>query len=491
MKKILSLVLALIFVCLALVGCKKENEVPQDTSVVSDTVSTDSEFAYDPVLDTLNFEGMEINFLVSDFEDAERKEFFGEESSDSVVSAIYRRNNSIEQKFNVKLLFTETFGADILQDVRNLYNTNDATVDIIGAYEYYGMGLAAEGMFSNLHEIEYLNPQSPWWNQSWNETCEYSGALFAVAGDINTSIITKTQVTFVNNNLLKDSYPTDTPDLYAVVRDNKWTIEYIKELSKNVYIDNGLEANTRDLLDRYGLVVGSISQPSQALLAACGYQWSVMGADNKRILTLDTERNLDIFERIRSLFDETKEGIFVAKDLPGVYYYATIFAKNNSIFSIAPMFTAERLAATDIDYSILPIPKYDEAQENYYSSTQDSHTFCAVFTMSDAKSAVGAVLEYMGYLSKKDVVPGYFETFYKAKYASNPETMQMFDSIVESIHFDFIVNWSRAINDILKKVRAIGYDPLKEPVSEIASFQDSCQKYLDSTYDLIEAIYGQ
>ena len=186
-----------------------------------------------------------------------------------------------------------------------------------------------------------------------------------------------------------------------------------------------------------------------------------------------------------------REGIFVAKDLPGVYYYATIFAKNNSIFSMAPMFTAERLAATDIDYSILPIPKYDEAQENYYSSTQDSHTFCAVFTMSDAKSAVGAVLEYMGYLSKKDVVPGYFETFYKAKYASNPETMQMFDSIVESIHFDFIVNWSRAINDILKKVRAIGYDPLKEPVSEIASFQDSCQKYLDSTYDLIEAIYGQ
>lgn len=494
MKKIVALLLALLLAGCALTACSgdKEQEGESDDTTVG-TVTDGESSPYDPAIDGLDFDGLEITFLVSDFIDVERKEFFGEEgSTDRVVAAIYKRNMAVEEKLGVKLKFMESEFTNIQEDARAVYNSQDPTVDIYGAYEYFGMALAAEGIYYDLNQIRYLHPESSWWNQSWNQSVTYANQLYAVVGDINTSVATKAQVTFVNNDILAEQFKDDAPDLYKAVENNEWTIEYVKQLCKGIYLDNGLEANTRDMLDRYGLVLGPLSQPSQALLTACGYQWATVGDDGRLDLTLDTEHNIDVIMKIQSLFDESNEDIFITDELPGVYYYATIFTKNNTLMAMAPMFTAEQLAATDISYSILPMPKYDEAQESYYSSTQDSHTFCAVSSISDAKHAVGAVLEYMGYLSERDITPEYFETFYKAQYASDPNTMKMFDEIVDSIHFDFVVNWSRSCKDVMQKVRKLACDPLKDPVSEITSFKDSCQVYLDEgVYDKLDGVYGE
>lgn len=494
MKRAIALFLMLLMVGGLLIGCsKKGDEADETDGNTVTTVNGDSEVPYDPAIDDLDFDGMEITFLVSNFVDVERKEFFGEAgSTDRVVAAIYNRNMAVEEKLGVKLTFIESDFVDIQEDARNVYNSQDPTVDIYGAYEVFGMALAAEGIYYNLFDVSYLNPESSWWNQSWNESVVYGNQLYGVVGDINTTVITKIQATFVNNDILAEQFKDDVPDLYKVVEDNKWTIEYVKQLCKGIYVDNGLEANTRDMLDRYGLVLGPISQPSQALLTACGYQWTTMGDDGRLDFTLDTEHNLDIIMKIQSLFEENNDDIFITDELPGVYYYATIFTKNNTLMAMAPMFTAEQLAATDISYSILPIPKYDDDQESYYSNTQDSHTFCAVSSISDAKHAVGAVLEYMGYLSERDITPEYFETFYKSQYASDVDTMKMFDRIVDNVHFDFVVNWSRACKDVMVKIRLLACNPLKDPASEIESFQSSCQVYLDEgVYDRLDGLYGE
>ncbi len=477
MKRVLTLGLALLMLLGALAACSKNKPEEQGESA---SESTDVEIPYDPDIDGLNFGGLPITMLQSVFSDVQRHEFSGgEDQTDAINDLIYKRNEYIQEKFGIMLEFENVEGAEI-QDIIRANNRSAATeIDMFSAYAYYGLSMSNEGSYANLYDIEYLDTTSRWWNQSWNESVEYNDRLYAVAGDANTSIILKTFVTFVNNDMLSEWYPTDTPDLYSVVNEGKWTLEYVKNLVKNVYDDNGTDSGVRDENDTYGITMAPISQPSQALIMGCGYQWTETTGDGDIVLTLDNSRNVSVLQEIQTFFKGDIQGIYNPEKWAGAYYYANHFAKGNNLMAMAPMFTAEQLAKTDIFYSILPMPKYDENQTDYISSTQDSHTFCAVSTYSDAHHAVGAILEYMGYISERDLVPQYFDKFYKNKYASDAATMAMFDSIIENIRFEFAVNWSNSLREVLKKVRLLAASPSVGVSSELVSIRDVCAEYLD------------
>jgi hypothetical protein len=144
---------------------------------------------------------------------------------------------------------------------------------------------------------------------------------------------------------------------------------------------------------------------------------------------------------------------------------------------MAPLFTAEKLVDTDMNYLLLPTPKYDANQTEYRTACMDSHCNITVSSVSDSKDAAGAVLEYMGYLSEKDLTPQYFEVSYKYRFASDANTMRMFDMIVNSVHFDFARTYSKSLSDVTQKLRGLVKDSLAIS-SNITSYQRVCQGYL-------------
>ncbi len=481
MKKILSLTLAVLLLCLALISCQSGSETSTDTQTVS-TLAEEEAPPYDSAIDSLNFDQKEITMMTANATDLERFEFYREselDDGDAVNLAVYMRNFGVQEKLNVKLSFVGVRGTEIYPEVLKNVESGDSTIDLYALLQGNCLPFATRGGFLDLMKVPYLNTESSWWNQTWNEATEFNNARYTVVGDANTTVMQKTICCFVNTDILKEQYPTDTPELYWIVEDGYWTLEYLQTLVKNVYEDNGSMPGVVDMYDTFGMTLASIGEPAQALLGATDFQWTQKDADGNISMSLTAAKNIDIMEKIHELFKENKKGIYRPSDWPGAYEYANHFAKGKQMLAMAPMFTAEKLVATDVDYIVLPMPKYDSNQQNYYSSTQDSHTFCAIASATDSTEASAAVLEYMGYLSERDLTPKYYDVIYKTRYASNEKTMALFDKIVSNVDFDFAVCWSGSLNKVLISVRTIAADPSKGISSSLTTIENGCKGYLD------------
>lgn len=493
MKAKFFFVLILILSLSLLFGCSNtnQNSEPKDSEIYSDD---GEEKPYSYAVDHSDFNGLEVTVMECSMVDVTRFEMIATEetsSQDRVCKAIYTRNCDVEEKLNINFMFKEVDGAKVQDVIKELFTAGDPEVDLVDGGTLRVLGTMTTGALADLTQIDELYTDRSYWNQSWIDSVQYKDSIYALVGDATPSYILKTIVTLVNIDQLQQWYPTNTPDLYSVVENGDWTLDYMLELAKDVYSDNGSIPEVADLNDTHGLLLGTISQPAQALLTSMRFTWSVLDSESERqIITLTDEHNVDIVQRIQAIYKDPPHGIFVSNEIPGVYYYADVFANGNLLMTTGPMFTAEKVAnaGKEFDYIILPMPKYDKAQRSYYSSNQDSATILTVLSASDAKSALGTILDYTGYLSERDITPEYFGLFYKYRFASDPDTMKMFDFIVDSIHYEFVINWSNSLGKILSEVRTLAFSPLSPAGSGLSGLQTSTQTRLNSLYESIEKL---
>ncbi|MBQ4605419.1 MAG: hypothetical protein IJB15_01860, partial [Clostridia bacterium] len=112
-------------------------------------------------------------------------------------------------------------------------------------------------------------------------------------------------------------------------------------------------------------------------------------------------------------------------------------------------YAVEELREVDFEYGILPLAKYDEAQEEYHTLSQDAYSLFCVPLNAGNLEMIGAVTEAMAYESWKSVTPAYFEVAMKTKYSRDEASSQMLDLIREGAAFNFgFVNSSSCSNMI-------------------------------------------
>ena len=484
MKRIISLLLALLMLAACFVGCaSKDDDTESDKSV--GTLGDDESVPYDPAIDGLYYDGMDINIYYAEIGGMPRLEYEAiEYTGDAVSDVIFERNLTVKEKFGVELSYNHKGGQEMVTDLKTLHSAGDPTVDIIAPYAYYGVALAIEGVYADLNSLNYLNVNSSWWNQSYVDAITYNDQLYSIIGDLTSSATSNAVATFVNMQMMREFGLGDI-DLFEVVESGKWTLDYMMLMCKDVYAEaDGI--NDRSEGDRFGFILGQISQPAEALLVSFGFDWTQKNDDGTMDFTLNSEKNINILSSLESLYASRFTGIYkVAAPAgsefatKGVGQYIELFTEKKTMVTISFLMTAEELVKKpDIEYLILPVPKYNEDQTEYRTMTHDSHCNVSISSMSDSLDAAAAILEYMGYYSEKELTPQYFEISYKSKYASNENTMKLFDMIVDSIHFDFARTYSRSLDDVSQKMRGLVKDSLNIS-STIATYQSKCQRYLD------------
>ena len=77
---------------------------------------------------------------------------------------------------------------------------------------------------------------------------------------------------------------------------------------------------------------------------------------------------------------------------------------------------------------ILPLPKYDAAQEKYRSRVIDGWLHVVPASVSDPEY-VGIIMEALAYESYKTVFPSYYENFVYYKILRDKESIEMMDLI--------------------------------------------------------------
>lgn len=440
-KQITSLIMALLILTGAFSSCggTKTDDQPDiisggdiEDSASDEDAETETEpmFVPDDLPDTLNFDGNEVHIF-----GWERNvpEFTVEsETGDIVNDAIYQRNRTVEERLGVRLTYTLAPGnnSNMGQWTKTVMNSTlsaDGSNDIVGGYSMAGASLAYNHMLIDLAGQQYLDFTKPWWPASLINEAAVNGRLYFCSGDISDYLIYYLNAVFFNKKLT-NAY--DVGDLYSAVRDGSWTLDMFAEKSANAYED--LNGNgKKDANDQFGMTMSSVCADS--LYFSSGLRISGTDEEGLPVISEDfgSEKTQALVSYLVDLF-KTESAYLSTDD-----NYQKPFLESRAMFFLVDVeFASTKLRYTDIEYGILPIPKYDEQQQDYKTISSFTYTLYGIPIDAKNPECSAAVLECLGSEAYRTVSPALFETALKVKYADDEDTSDMYDIIRAGVVFD-------------------------------------------------------
>jgi glycosyltransferase involved in cell wall biosynthesis len=113
------------------------------------------------------------------------------------------------------------------------------------------------------------------------------------------------------------------------------------------------------------------------------------------------------------------------------------FMAGNQLFVRAFISSGQTFRNMTDDYGVLPLPKYDEEQEEYRTLAANISSLVVVLSSATELDKIGATLELMAAESYKQVIPAYYDTVLKGKYSDAPQDAAMYDLIINSLTYNF------------------------------------------------------
>ena len=124
---------------------------------------------------------------------------------------------------------------------------------------------------------------------------------------------------------------------------------------------------------------------------------------------------------------------------PDIYVgEANIFRANNTLFMWLRMRVAQNLRDMEADFGIIPVPKYDEAQEQYFSTVTKytAATVCIPNTSAIDWDMTGAVVELMNAEGHYGLHEAYYENNLGSKISRDVQSTEMLDLIFSNRIYD-------------------------------------------------------
>ena len=440
MKKslLISLTLSLLLSSFAACGEKEPGETDApDTVANTDTAAADTETETEETGRTLQDEVPELNFDGTVFrtivQDSTLYDIYAaEETGDMLNDAIYYRTRDIEERFNIviapaeELAFRE-LSTKILKSIRAQADEYDM---ILGQMEETGKD-ALGGFFRNWYDIPYVDFTKPWWPKSVaRDAATVNGKMFVTVSDLCVSYAEQTWGIVFDKDRAVD-YGVD--GVYDLVREGKWTIDKLMELADSIYTDvNGDGA--KDENDYYGYVTAD----NGCLILSYFYgfdQRLAVVEDGKVNMVLNTEKSAEICDKIYRLTNA--QGTYKPTDSSNAGIY-NVFVNENTLF--CPMelqYVYRQLRDYENSYGVVPLPKWDEAQSEYYSVCDAGANVMVVPVTAQNTEMIGAVVEALSAYSWRSVMPTYCDIVLNRKSARDPESAEMMELILDSRVIDF------------------------------------------------------
>ncbi len=442
MKRFLSIVLAILMLFSSmtlLFSCKdKEEEDEKASGNEGQAMKDDGSIFYERAqvsdgLGEYDFGGRPFRIIThyeGEFHVPEDKRNQG----NLITDAKFARNETVEKRFNanIELTYSGTYAQVSEYASKTILAASDEFDLIMGMAIDTG-SLVLKDLFLNWYDIENVDFSKPWWSNSNSNELTVDGVCPLAVSDFNQSAITSTFCYAFNKNLA-ESY--ELGNLYDVVLDGKWTFDYLYELIDGVYVDNGNDV--RDSGDFYGLAHGNGSSLNT-------YLWSfdnpICQKDEDGIpeLAIKTDKINGIFSDVYDLIYNTGAVYFEADAASGASYPTDMFLAKKAIFVPTTLLSCSSKEFRDFedDYGILPYPKYDENQTNYYTMADGFHTVLAVPKTVKDTEFVGTMVEALSAESWKTVTPTYYEIALKTRYLRDNESKEVLDLIIEGTTYDF------------------------------------------------------
>ncbi len=211
----------------------------------------------------------------------------------------------------------------------------------------------------------------------------------------------------------------------------------------------------------------------------CGEHLTEIGDEQIPVLSVGSERSYNVFAKVRDMISD-KSAYYQGGDSE----ILDIFREGRSLFMTEVLYHANSMRQSDIEFGILPMPKYDTAQE-YYIQCADG--FCVSPAVIPATAAnpdrSGFIVEALAEASCKMIKPEYYEVILKSKLSRDEESGEMLDIIYKNFVIDNadIYQWG-GLENSLSNAMTGGRDL----ASALASTTKLFNKAMDKTFKAFE-----
>ena len=464
-------------------------DVTEDTQTKVETDQFGQE-VYNDVTEGLNFNGRTINFLVRSG-DQYIREWYVDEPANNLDQQIFARNTLVQSSLNVRLNYIpQSEGANCKDFYDKVYNTASSGlggIDVVSHFAAYATGESVLPYYVNWLDsakLPYISLNRTYWNQNYISDAEAFGKLYLCVGDMNLSLYDRCMVVFFNKAKVKD-YIKDSSgeaiNLYQLVQSGEWYYETFYGMIKDVYEDTGSVAGARDNTDFYGVTGIKGSEASDAFLYSLGGMLTATSAvDGSHALVTDSE-----YLKLSNIYSAMIDFWYSAgATMPSTSYINyDIFTGGHALFTVDVVWHyAEGLAKlqsmTD-GYGIIPMPKYDENQDEYITGVQDAYNVLSIMDCSEGQDfeMISAVLEKMAFLSYSSVRPYYVENILM-KRNMDYDSAACFDYVLNGIRWDFADVYCAGIGWVRNAL-------WRSPFGANASFETNWESYGKKNDNLI------
>ncbi len=431
-KRIAVCLLALLTILAVFCACKTKNPLPGpgESNTVTQPGSSGPEESAAPTADLpqLDLHGAEWRVYAAQNE-VEGSFYVDEPESELVSEAIYRTMSTVEDLFKCDIVveYSGVVADDHAARIKQFVETDDHTYSMVELHDAIGTNTALQGYFANLYDIPYLSLTTPWWHSV--EELTINGKEFMIDTDMSIYSLSCSWMIFFNKDIM-DDYSLEYP--YQTVLDGNWTLEELAKLTKDVYKDlnHDNEMNAGDL---YGF---HCMESMYGWLDFFDVKTIVRENDGSLAVTDEIEKIQNIVDLmhpfLRGSVGAHTSGVPNYVDIPGfsqgnymMFHHALVDASNTFRF------------VDNLNYGVLPSPKLDERQKDYYTSTL-TYPFWIPSNLTDTENeTAGAVIEALSYYGYLNTIPAYYERALKQKYNPDEESSKMIEIIHDGLRASF------------------------------------------------------
>jgi len=396
------------------------------------------------------------------------------ENGDVVNDSVFRRNMVIEDKYNVEIVelyYDDGYGKSHTNLTRSILANEDLHDLVFIAMNKCGP-MAREGYFYDLNKVDYIDFTKKWWSKSANDALEYDGKLFFASSDF--ALRDKSRSGFLTyNREMIERYKLENP--VDLVREGTWTLDNMLQMIEDVSTD--LNGNTKvDEDDSFGLGFGSVHATAFFLITGAQNFTTVTDSTGKLVLNVVSDRALTTIDKLMKATVDPAQVMMVnhwtgetlTEGDPNTLAHRT-FYKGNMLFVGSFADTLKDYSTNcDFEYGMLPNPKFDEAQEKYYSYADPESLLMSIPVTCPDPDFTGFMLEALSEASTETTKKAYLETVCRVKYVVDQESAEMLDIALSNVIYDPAVIFNiTGIKDIWTQVMGSNKNTLASAYASI------------------------
>lgn len=409
---------------------------------------------------------------------------YAEEITGEVINdAVYSRNTLMEELLNIKI--EERSFADPTGSTKTSITAGSDDFDMITDGINALSTLSTGGLLLDYNTISTIHPENEWWDQAMYRDLSVLNHVYFMTGDISVMDNYATWCYLFNKDMVSD-LGLENP--YTLVNEGKWTLDKHNEMAAAALMDVDGDGKWTDA-DTYGLITEDYN--SLALWSSMGYKLTDKDDKDMPYFSYDSEASLTALANVVRMqySDVTNLGSkSTVKEGGGVETEngrERQFAIGGALFYYAGMRNITLFRDSDVTFGILPAPKENEAQKEYYScwSIWNLTAYVLPKTLSDPERT-GDVMEIMAHLSVYSLTPAYMEQTLIGKASRDAESEPMIYLILDNRNYDLgiMFDWGSTRSTIIN---------LKDPdviVSKLEKVRKNADTALDKYIATIEEV---